>query len=111
MARLVIRTKTGDSGGASKARPAHALTLKRPVCLADLYVATRASTSDAWSNPVNLAPNVTSDAAETQPSLLGRHHALLRLEARRGRGLDRHLRDGSREAQGLGQMIREVHVG
>lgn len=35
----------------------------------DLYSATRASTSDAWSAPVNLGPNVNSAAAETRPSL------------------------------------------
>jgi hypothetical protein len=35
----------------------------------DLYVATRASTSDPWSTPVNLGPNVNSSAGETRPSL------------------------------------------
>jgi hypothetical protein len=38
--------------------------------MADIYSATRASTSDAWSPPVNLGPNVNSaDGAETRPSL------------------------------------------
>lgn len=38
--------------------------------LADIYAATRASTSDPWSTPVNLGPNVNSAAgAETRPSL------------------------------------------
>lgn len=38
--------------------------------MADIYAATRASTSDAWSAPVNLGPNVNSAAgAETRPSL------------------------------------------
>jgi Tol biopolymer transport system component len=35
----------------------------------DIYSATRTSTSDAWSTPVNLGPNVNSAAAETRPSL------------------------------------------
>lgn len=35
----------------------------------DLYSATRESTSDPWSTPVNLGPNVNSSAAETRPSL------------------------------------------
>jgi Tol biopolymer transport system component len=35
----------------------------------DIYSATRKSTSDAWSTPVNLGPNVNSAAAETRPSL------------------------------------------
>jgi Tol biopolymer transport system component len=35
----------------------------------DIYAATRASTSDAWSTPVNLGPNVNSAASETRPSL------------------------------------------
>ena len=38
--------------------------------MADIYAATRASTSDAWSTPVNLGPNVNSQfGAETRPSL------------------------------------------
>lgn len=38
--------------------------------MADIYAATRASTSDAWSAPVNLGPNVNrADGAETRPSL------------------------------------------
>jgi hypothetical protein len=38
--------------------------------LADIYAATRASTSEPWSTPVNLGPNVNSSAgAETRPSL------------------------------------------
>lgn len=35
----------------------------------DIYSATRASTSDPWSTPVNLGPNVNSPASETRPSL------------------------------------------
>jgi hypothetical protein len=35
----------------------------------DIYSATRASTSDPWSTPVNLGSNVNSAAAETRPSL------------------------------------------
>ena len=35
----------------------------------DIYAATRASTADAWSTPVNLGPNVNSAASETRPSL------------------------------------------
>ncbi|HEX6103985.1 MAG TPA: hypothetical protein VFZ26_00290 [Gemmatimonadales bacterium] len=35
----------------------------------DLYAATRASTSDPWSTPVNLGPDVNSPAGETRPSL------------------------------------------
>jgi Tol biopolymer transport system component len=35
----------------------------------DLYVATRASTRDPWSTPVNLGPSVNSPASETRPSL------------------------------------------
>lgn len=35
----------------------------------DLYVATRASTGDPWSMPVNLGPDVNSAAGETRPSL------------------------------------------
>src|SRR4029079_6035925 len=35
----------------------------------DLYSATRESTSDPWSTPVNLGPDVNSTAADTRPSL------------------------------------------
>ena len=35
----------------------------------DLYAATRPSTSDPWSTPVNLGPSVNSPAGETRPSL------------------------------------------
>jgi len=35
----------------------------------DLYSSTRESTSDPWSTPVNLGPDVNSSAAETRPSL------------------------------------------
>lgn len=35
----------------------------------DIYAATRSSTADAWSTPVNLGANVNSPAAETRPSL------------------------------------------
>jgi hypothetical protein len=35
----------------------------------DLYAATRESTAEAWSTPVNLGPAVNSPAAETRPSL------------------------------------------
>lgn len=35
----------------------------------DILMATRASTSDAWSTPVNLGPGVNSSASETRPSL------------------------------------------
>jgi Tol biopolymer transport system component len=35
----------------------------------DIYAATRASTADAWSAPVNLGPAVNTDASETRPSL------------------------------------------
>jgi hypothetical protein len=35
----------------------------------DIYAATRASTRDPWSTPVNLGPNVNGAAAETRPSL------------------------------------------
>jgi len=35
----------------------------------DIYAATRERTSDAWSTPVNLGPNVNSSASETRPSL------------------------------------------
>lgn len=37
--------------------------------MADIYAATRAATSDPWSEPVNLGPNVNSADAETRPSL------------------------------------------
>jgi hypothetical protein len=38
--------------------------------MADIYAATRMSTSDPWSTPVNLGPNVNSAVgAETRPSL------------------------------------------
>ena len=38
--------------------------------MADIYSATRATTWDAWSEPVNLGSNVNSaDGAETRPSL------------------------------------------
>lgn len=35
----------------------------------DIYSATRTSTQDPWSTPVNLGPNVNSPASETRPSL------------------------------------------
>lgn len=35
----------------------------------DIYAATRASTRDAWSTPVNLGSSVNSPASETRPSL------------------------------------------
>jgi Tol biopolymer transport system component len=35
----------------------------------DIYSATRASTDDPWSTPVNLGSNVNSPAGETRPSL------------------------------------------
>lgn len=35
----------------------------------DIYVATRSSTSDDWSTPVNLGAAVNSDGSETRPSL------------------------------------------
>lgn len=35
----------------------------------DIYAASRAATSDPWSAPVNLGPNVNSVDAETRPSL------------------------------------------
>ena len=35
----------------------------------DIYVATRAKTTDPWSTPVNLGPAVNSEASETRPSL------------------------------------------
>ena len=37
--------------------------------MADIYSASRATTSDPWSEPVNLGPNVNSVDAETRPSL------------------------------------------
>jgi hypothetical protein len=37
----------------------------------DVYMSTRASTSDTWSTPVNLGPAVNTGAAETRPSLSG----------------------------------------
>ena len=38
--------------------------------MADIYAATRSSTSDPWSTPVNLGPTVNSpDGADTRPSL------------------------------------------
>ena len=37
--------------------------------MADIYVATRSNARDAWSDPVNLGPNVNSADAETRPSL------------------------------------------
>jgi hypothetical protein len=37
--------------------------------MADIYAATRAKTSNEWSAPFNLGPNVNSAAAETRPSL------------------------------------------
>lgn len=39
--------------------------------LMDIWVATRSSTSAAWSPPENLGGNVNTDAAETRPSLSG----------------------------------------
>ena len=35
----------------------------------DIYRATRASTSDAWSTPINLGAEINSAASETRPSL------------------------------------------
>lgn len=35
----------------------------------DIYAATRARTSDAWSTPVNLGTNVNSTAGDTRPSI------------------------------------------
>ena len=35
----------------------------------DIYVATRASTDDPWSAPVNLGKRINTDAAESRPSL------------------------------------------
>jgi hypothetical protein len=37
--------------------------------MADIYGATRATTLDAWSTPVNLGSNVNSTLADTRPSL------------------------------------------
>lgn len=37
--------------------------------LADIYSASRGSTGDAWSSPVNLGPAVNSAAADSRPSL------------------------------------------
>ncbi|MDQ3548797.1 MAG: hypothetical protein M3439_08250 [Chloroflexota bacterium] len=37
--------------------------------MADIYWSTRSNTSDTWSTPVNLGPNVNSADAETRPSL------------------------------------------
>lgn len=37
----------------------------------DIYVATRATTADAWSAPVNLGSAVNTSAAESRPSLSG----------------------------------------
>jgi hypothetical protein len=37
----------------------------------DIWSSTRATTSDAWSAPVNLGSNVNTTAAETRPSLSG----------------------------------------
>ncbi|HEV2131590.1 MAG TPA: hypothetical protein VGR27_10835, partial [Longimicrobiaceae bacterium] len=37
--------------------------------MSDIYAATRARTSDLWSIPVNLGPNVNSAAVENRPSL------------------------------------------
>lgn len=37
----------------------------------DVYTASRASTADPWSAPVNLGGNVNTSAAETRPSLSG----------------------------------------
>jgi len=35
----------------------------------DIFVATRASTSDVWSTPVNLGPDINSAGSETRPTL------------------------------------------
>jgi len=35
----------------------------------DIYTASRASTSDSWSTPINLGPTINSAASETRPSL------------------------------------------
>lgn len=43
--------------------------------LFDIYVATRASTADPWSAPVNIAA-VNTSAAESRPSLSGDHQRL-----------------------------------
>ena len=42
----------------------------------DIYRTTRASTSDPWSTPVNLGPNVNTSAGESRPSLSGDGHRL-----------------------------------
>jgi hypothetical protein len=39
--------------------------------LFDIYVATRTTTADPWSAPVNLGPAVNTGASETRPSLSG----------------------------------------
>lgn len=39
--------------------------------LLDIYVATRATTADPWSSPVNLGPAVNTGAGESRPSLSG----------------------------------------
>jgi hypothetical protein len=43
----------------------------------DIYVATRASTNDPWSDPVNLGDAVNTAAGETRPSLSWDAHTLL----------------------------------
>jgi hypothetical protein len=43
----------------------------------DIYVATRASTNDSWSTPVNLGDAVNTAAAESRPSLSWDSHTLL----------------------------------
>src|SRR4029450_2046959 len=43
----------------------------------DVYVATRATTADPWSAPVNLGAAVNSGAGETRPSLSGHGEQLL----------------------------------
>lgn len=42
----------------------------------DIYSATRASTADAWSTPVNLGTNVNTSGNETRASLSGDGHRL-----------------------------------
>lgn len=37
----------------------------------DVYMSTRASSSQPWSTPVNLGPTINTEAAETRPSLSG----------------------------------------
>ena len=54
----------------------------------DIYSATRASTSDAWSTPVNLGPNVNTSAAETRPSLSWRGTELYFGSTRTGGGAE-----------------------